>query len=532
MKQRLKRVIRRMIPDRLMARYRLVQHSRHVRTNLVLFIEDPRLARRWVSATPDTIRVRTSRSPGPLPEDLIRLGSASQDLDGYFEQGVDVVVAAPLGRPRLVGGRRSLPIVRPVGLVAPRLVLETLGAGGAPGGADLVSLYRRVVDAGWTVGVVPSGAVPPPVEGPILLPSMVVISAVPVHDVGGGSRTAQLAMEMAEQGFHVTYLSLYPALESVDLGLRFIHPALEQFSVSDFDVAAHLSRVSNPGLCLLALPSRPAVDLAFQLRAGGYQLVYDLIDDWSDPGLGAEWFDPAVESRLIEHADLLTASAPDLVRHLERHGRPVTLLPNAVNARLFGSGSESATPSDLPVGEGPILGYHGSLYGSWFDWAALKAVAEAFPAARVVVIGDIPGRHPDLPANVFLLGLKPQIHLPPYVGHFTVGLVPFIVSETTHAVSPLKAFEYLAMGVPVAAPPLRALEGLDGVYTADGLVEAVELALAGPPPDPASVLVEHSWGSRLQRLLAEARIAVPAAGSRVQVAIRPPVHYSRAERLR
>jgi hypothetical protein len=70
------------------------------------------------------------------------------------------------------------------------------------------------------------------------------------------------------------------------------------------------------------------------------------------------------------------------------------------------------------------------------------------------------------------------------------------------------------------------------VYTAVGLVEAVELALAGPPPDPASVLVEHSWGSRLQRLLAEAGIAVPSAGSRVQVAIRPPVHYSRAERLR
>ena len=230
MKQRLKRVIRRMIPDRLMARYRLVQHSRHVRTNLVLFIEDRRLARRWVSATPDTVRVRTSRPVGSPPDDLVGVGSVFEGLDGYFEPGVDVVVAAPLGRPRLVGGRRGLPTVRPTALVAPRPILATLGADGSANGADLASLYRRVVDAGWAVGVVPSESAPPPGERAIALPSMVVISAVPVHDVGGGSRTAQLAMEMAEQGFHITYVSLYPALESVDLGLRFIHPALEAFS--------------------------------------------------------------------------------------------------------------------------------------------------------------------------------------------------------------------------------------------------------------------------------------------------------------
>lgn len=532
MKQRLKRVVRRMIPDRIMARYRLIQHSRHVRTNLVLFLDDPRLARRWVAATPDTVRVRTTPSVGPPPFGLIRVGPAAEGLDGYFEEGVDVVVAARLGRPRLVGGRRALPNVGPLALVAPRPILEQIGAAEPEGGADVAALYRRLVDAGFTIGVVPSVSGPAPAPAAISLPSMVVISAVPVHDVGGGSRTAQLAIEMAERGFHVTYVSLYPALESIDLGLRFIHPALEQYAVSDFDAGAHLSRVSDPGLCLVALPSRPAVDLAFRLRAGGYRLVYDLIDDWSDPGLGAEWFDPVVEGRLIEHSDLLTASAPDLVSYLERHDRPVTLLPNAVNARLFGTGSEAAAPADLPTGDGPILGYHGSLYGSWFDWAALGAVAEAYPEARVVVIGDIARQHPELPANVFFLGLKPQIHLPPYVARFAVGLVPFIVSETTHAVSPLKAFEYLAMGVPVAAPPLRALEGLDGVYTAGGMVEAVELALAGPPPDPASVLLEHSWATRLERLLAEARIAVPPAGSRVQVAIRPPVHYDRADRLR
>ncbi len=55
----------------------------------------------------------------------------------------------------------------------------------------------------------------------------------------------------------------------------------------------------------------------------------------------------------------------------------------------------------------------------------------------------------------------------------TSGVIPFRVNETTHAVSPLKAYEYLASGVPIAAPPLRALEGLDGVHTDTDLTVAV-----------------------------------------------------------
>jgi glycosyltransferase involved in cell wall biosynthesis len=81
-----------------------------------------------------------------------------------------------------------------------------------------------------------------------------------------------------------------------------------------------------------------------------------------------------------------------------------------------------------------------------------------------------------MPPNVHFLGLKPQGSLPDYLARFDVGLLPFVVSPMTHAVSPLKVFEYLACGVPVAAPPLRAVVGIPGVVTAEHLVDAVEEA--------------------------------------------------------
>ncbi len=525
MKARVKRMLRRLVPDRVMARYRLLQHSRHVRTNLVLFVDDPAEARRWVRTTPDTVQVRRRSSSGNSHGAVALLGDPVDGLAEYLSDDIPAVVAGRLGRPRLRGGRRALPRVQGVSAVVDQQVAAALDL---TDGISATEAFRRLVDAGYVVGVVPVDRGTPRRLPAVEIPSIVIVSAVPMHDVGGGSRTAQLALEFLRQGFQVTYVSLFPAAESVDLGLRFVHPSLEQWALGEFDLANHFARVRQPTICLVALPSRPAVELGIAMADHGYRLVYDLIDDWSDPALGAEWYAKESEDRLIDHASLLTGSAPDLVAALERRGRPALLVPNAVNHEIF-SVDPGPRPDDMP--DGPVLGYHGSLYGSWFDWDALSRVADANPDTIVVVIGDIPARHPSIPDNVRLLGLKAQTSLPGYVGRFSVGLLPFHVTETTHAVSPLKVFEYLAMGVPVAAPPLRALEGLDGVHVAPDLVEAVARALNGPRPDRSVALERHSWAERVRVLLSHAGIEPPGGGHSASTEFRPPIHHPAADRL-
>jgi hypothetical protein len=172
-----------------------------------------------------------------------------------------------------------------------------------------------------------------------------------------------------------------------------------------------------------------------------------------------------------------------------------------------------------------ILGYHGSLYGDWFDWDAMGRVAGAYPDAAVVLIGDDKVRPVELPGNVHFLGLKAQRDLPAYVQRFDVGLLPFKVNATTHAVSPLKVYEYLASGVPVAAPPLRSLDGLEGVYNGTHLIEGTKLALLSHGVDRTKVLAECSWATRVAAIIGPARVGNDTRGLDAATVIRTPRHH-------
>jgi glycosyltransferase involved in cell wall biosynthesis len=197
-------------------------------------------------------------------------------------------------------------------------------------------------------------------------------------------------------------------------------------------------------------------------------LVFDLVDDLSAYG-GGHWDHIEYEIRkLVEETDLLVVTAKTL---LERYGSSTARtvhVSNGFDAELFSPERVGAqVPSFLTGIPRPILGFSGTLF-SFLDFDLLEQVARAHHDKSLVLLGPVEAsvrqavaRLRQLP-NVVHIGAQPQSEIPAYLGAFDVCLNPFRRGRVADSVSPLKVYEYLAMGRPVISTPMKAIE-MEGI---------------------------------------------------------------------
>ncbi len=332
---------------------------------------------------------------------------------------------------------------------------------------------------------------------------------VPLDDTGGGSRFTQMALELIRQGYAVAYVYKFSRDEAADLRLMIRHPNLFHFQIKRFNLRQFLAQIGvqtplQKTAALVEVPLQDWVPVLDELRGAGARIVYDLVDDWQS-FLGSDWYSPQVEDQIIARADHLTATLPLLQDRLQnRSEKTVSLLPNAVNRRLFNPERAYLRPSDFPVADWSVI-YTGALYGPWFDWQLLLQVARAFPEAALVLIGDYRGQCPEKLPNLHFLGLKPQTSLPAYLAHANVAVIPWKVEAITLATSPLKLFEYLAMRKPVVVPDLPALRGFPYVYPASSASNFIANIAAARRVEVGGKALEeflaaNSWQTRISDL--------------------------------
>lgn len=343
----------------------------------------------------------------------------------------------------------------------------------------------------------------------------VILSANPIHDTGGGQRSAQLAVELLRRDYAVAFVSHGKVTETIDLGLTYDDARLVQLGlgeVADPAVRDALTTVLGKGhdLVVTQVPVRSWLPLVERANDRSVATVYDCIDRW-DSELGRGWYRRSVEAEVAEASSVLTASAPALVDHIETlTGRETALVPNAFSARIFDSDEAHhlVRPDDLP-GRERIALYVGALWGGWMDWGLARRAALAAPETAFVFVGDHRGEGRRLPPNCFFLGLKPQTELPAYLAHADVAFLPWTGGEVTEATSPLKVFEFVAMGLPIVAPDIEPLRGIPGVHVQS---EAAAFIGAVAALDRASVseaerremrrfATANSWSDRVDRLL-------------------------------
>jgi glycosyltransferase involved in cell wall biosynthesis len=341
--------------------------------------------------------------------------------------------------------------------------------------------------------------------------ALFVLSGIPIDDTGGGARCTQVALEALRQGFAVVFVNRFPKYESVDLRMAIRDPLLITSPLSEFSLDR--LRRNHPGVLdgkpvgvLVEFAVAEFLPLLEELKAAGAVRVYDLLDDWGG-SLGAAWYDAERERAVTADSEVLVATHPLLAERLTRltGGRPVHVVPNAANLRLFDPDVPHPRPADLPAAEWVAI-YFGALWGGWFDWDLLIASARAHPTCAFVLIGDYRGQCPQPLPNLHFLGLKAQPELPAYLAHAQVAMVPWKVGPITRATSPIKVYEALAMRKPVVAPDLPLLDGMpfvlrsrDQADFAANIDLARHLTVAGPELE--AFRRENSWEERTARLL-------------------------------
>ena len=137
-------------------------------------------------------------------------------------------------------------------------------------------------------------------------------------------------------------------------------------------------------------------------------------------------------------------------------GDDAVYLPNGVNPQEI---KEAIHPDFVPEDMKPILaknhkivGYYGYL-AEWMDYKMIRWLAENHPDYEFVMIGKVIHDTSLIEnvSNIHLLGLKPYKELFDYAKFFDVATIPFVLDEKMDCVSPIKFYEYLALGKPVVS---------------------------------------------------------------------------------
>jgi glycosyltransferase involved in cell wall biosynthesis len=249
-------------------------------------------------------------------------------------------------------------------------------------------------------------------------------------------------------------------------------------------------------------------------------IVYDCTENFSafydlSPTVRKQY--KLAQQKLLRVSSLVFVQTESMLKEFQNKHPKVFLVPNAVDLSVFNYHGMYSIPSDWPaeaMDGRPILGYHGSIFER-LDVDLLTKVAMSHPDWILVLIGSISSTFRKIESlvslpSVFCLGAKSYNELPAYLIRYDVGLIPQRVDQLTASQSPLKLFEYLAMGKPVVATRIDGVKGLESVVRVasgptDFIVKIEDILRERPNEEQITIRLkiaqEHSWDCIVDRMI-------------------------------
>ena len=182
-------------------------------------------------------------------------------------------------------------------------------------------------------------------------------------------------------------------------------------------------------------------------------------------------------------ADYVLPVTQVLARHVENAGVPrdrLVVTPNGIDLdRLKPTGSIDDAKRSLNLGTGLVLGFVGFVR----DWHGLDHIVDLLAQepdlqnVRLLIVGDGPAcdglrdqaKRLHIADRVIITGVIPHDRLATYVSAMDIALQPHV----TPYASPLKLFEYMALGRAIIAPDMENIReilepGVDSVLFTPG----------------------------------------------------------------
>ncbi len=273
-------------------------------------------------------------------------------------------------------------------------------------------------------------------------------------------RPHHVALGLAREGF------VYCHMQPEHLGFRVVwrQPAQDlPCFVTSFhrDVRRILDAWKGPKIVLYY-----ATDLSLtreKLRhdmAAGYLLCLEYVDDVSPDvqGIASTEMLDALDFAFRTPEIAVVCTATRLYERASRYRiENVRLVTNGVEYEHFATPvPEARVPAEMRrilSRGGPVIGYFGAI-AKWMDVELLKRIVTSRPHFQVVLIGLDYDRSLEQWGlhrfdNLHVLPPVAYTDLPGYASRFDVSIIPFLINDVTKATSPIKLFEYMALGHPI-----------------------------------------------------------------------------------
>jgi len=330
-------------------------------------------------------------------------------------------------------------------------------------------------------------------------------------------RTINLSKYLSDSGYGVIYVAWqWHRAEALEKNYKYVFKNVIQVPLYGFaETHSKLKRFAEirDKKYIIMLPAKILSDLVFFMKDNCFEIIYDIMDDWEGFNkVGqAPWFVKSIEEFVVLNANKVTAVSAPLAGKFSHLRSDIVRIGNGYCPQLLDSKADIAGTCRAS-GSNVTIGYFGHLTDSWFDWELMFSIVDEHEDISFEVIGygqpEAIRRRAESSGRIRLLGKVNPRDLHNYVKNWDVAVIPFIRSELSEAVDPIKVYEYLYFGLPVVAAGISHLSSYPNVkvtenesepfYNAVMELHEKKLGKKLPYSGSAEFLADKTWDKRFE----------------------------------